>query len=68
MLCAYIEILKYMFQYELSSSKDLMRVCFAGRLADDIEALSDEAAVEFTVLQLKRILPTACEPVCTSDS
>jgi polyamine oxidase len=40
----------------------------AGRLADDIEALSDEAAVEFTVLQLKRILPTACEPVCTSDS
>ncbi|CAM6030844.1 unnamed protein product [Sphagnum balticum] len=35
----------------------------AGRLADDIEALSDEAAVEFTVLQLKRILPTACEPI-----
>jgi protoporphyrinogen oxidase len=57
-----------MFQYEFSISKDLMQVCFAGRLADDIEALSDEAAVEFTVLQLKRILPTACEPVCTSDS
>jgi hypothetical protein len=39
----------------------------AGRLADDIEMLSDEAAVHFAILQLKRILPTASDPVCTSS-
>ncbi|CAM6015894.1 unnamed protein product [Sphagnum balticum] len=35
----------------------------AGRLADDIEMLSDEVAVHFAVLQLKRILPTASDPI-----
>lgn len=35
----------------------------AGRLANDIEKLSDEAAASFAVLQLKNILPDASEPV-----
>ncbi|KAJ7516506.1 hypothetical protein O6H91_22G060800 [Diphasiastrum complanatum] len=35
----------------------------AGRLANDIEHLSDEAAASFAVLQLKRILPNATEPL-----
>ncbi|KAJ7516509.1 hypothetical protein O6H91_22G060800 [Diphasiastrum complanatum] len=34
-----------------------------GRLANDIEHLSDEAAASFAVLQLKRILPNATEPL-----
>jgi polyamine oxidase len=35
----------------------------AGRLADDVEKLSDEAAASFAVSQLKKILPNAAEPV-----
>ncbi|KAH9287770.1 hypothetical protein KI387_031887, partial [Taxus chinensis] len=35
----------------------------AGRLANDIEKMSDEAAASFAVLQLKRILPHASEPI-----
>lgn len=35
----------------------------AGRLAHDIEKMSDEAAAKFAFLQLKRILPDASEPV-----
>uniref|UniRef100_A0A0D6QVW7 Amine oxidase domain-containing protein n=1 Tax=Araucaria cunninghamii TaxID=56994 RepID=A0A0D6QVW7_ARACU len=35
----------------------------AGSLANDIEKMSDEAAASFAVLQLKRILPHALEPV-----
>lgn len=35
----------------------------AGRLAHDIEKMSDEAAANFAFLQLKRILPGASEPV-----
>ncbi|OAE34520.1 hypothetical protein AXG93_1515s1020 [Marchantia polymorpha subsp. ruderalis] len=35
----------------------------AGRLANDIEKLSDEAAASFAVMQLKRILPNAAEPI-----
>ncbi|CAM6083218.1 unnamed protein product [Calypogeia fissa] len=34
----------------------------AGKLANDIEKLSDEAAASFAVLQLKKILPNAAEP------
>ena len=36
----------------------------AGRLARDIEKMSDEAAAKFAFLQLKGILPDASEPVC----
>lgn len=39
----------------------------AGRLANDIEKLSDEAAASFAVLQLKKILPNAAEPVRTNN-
>lgn len=35
----------------------------AGQLANDIERMSDEAATSFAVLQLKRILPHASEPI-----
>ncbi|KAF3778948.1 putative polyamine oxidase 2 [Nymphaea thermarum] len=35
----------------------------AGRLANDIEKLSDEAAVSFAFSQLKRILPDATDPI-----
>ncbi|XP_072994165.1 polyamine oxidase 3-like isoform X2 [Typha latifolia] len=35
----------------------------AGRLAHDIEKMSDEAAANFAYLQLKRILPDASEPI-----
>eukprot|EP00271_Cylindrocystis_brebissonii_P020904 TRINITY_DN7200_c0_g2_i1.p1 TRINITY_DN7200_c0_g2~~TRINITY_DN7200_c0_g2_i1.p1 ORF type:complete len:505 (-),score=49.49 TRINITY_DN7200_c0_g2_i1:1246-2760(-) len=35
----------------------------AGSLADDLERMSDEAAVEFTMTQLRRILPSAPEPL-----
>ncbi|KAL3684178.1 hypothetical protein R1sor_002200 [Riccia sorocarpa] len=35
----------------------------AGRLANDMEKLSDEAAISFAVTQLKRILPHAVDPV-----
>ncbi|KAL4200624.1 hypothetical protein AMTRI_Chr02g212090 [Amborella trichopoda] len=35
----------------------------AGRLAHDIEKMSDEAAANFAVLQLKRILPSASDPI-----
>ncbi|XP_077243793.1 polyamine oxidase 2-like [Tasmannia lanceolata] len=35
----------------------------AGRLAHDIEKMSDEAAANFAFLQLKRILPDASEPI-----
>ena len=35
----------------------------AGRLAHDIEKMSDEAAANFAFLQLRRILPDASEPV-----
>ncbi|GLJ53736.1 hypothetical protein SUGI_1146630 [Cryptomeria japonica] len=35
----------------------------AGRLANDIEKMSDEAAANFAILQLKRILPHASEPI-----
>ncbi|XP_057833867.1 polyamine oxidase 2 isoform X2 [Cryptomeria japonica] len=35
----------------------------AGRLANDIEKMSDEAATNFAVSQLKRILPHASEPI-----
>lgn len=35
----------------------------AGRLAHDIEKMSDEAAASFAFLQLKRILPDASEPI-----
>lgn len=35
----------------------------AGRLADDIEKLSDEAAASFAFSQLKRIFPDATDPV-----
>ena len=37
----------------------------AGRLAHDIEKMSDEAAAKFAFLQLKQILPDASEPVRT---
>lgn len=35
----------------------------AGRLAHDIDKLSDEAAANFAFLQLKKILPDASEPI-----
>lgn len=35
----------------------------AGRLACDIEKLSDEAAAQFAFSQLKKILPNAAEPI-----
>ncbi|XP_020270231.1 probable polyamine oxidase 2 isoform X2 [Asparagus officinalis] len=35
----------------------------AGRLAHDIEKMSDEAAANFAFLQLKQILPDASEPI-----
>ncbi|KAI5069121.1 hypothetical protein GOP47_0015422 [Adiantum capillus-veneris] len=35
----------------------------AGQLADDIEKLSDEAAARFAVVQLKRMLPGASDPL-----
>eukprot|EP00250_Pteridium_aquilinum_P000886 c11066_g2_i1 orf=1-342(+) len=35
----------------------------AGSLANDIEKMSDEAAASFAVMQLKRILPHAAEPI-----
>ncbi|CAN6455277.1 unnamed protein product [Victoria cruziana] len=35
----------------------------AGRLADDIEKLSDEAAASFAFSQLKRIFPDATDPI-----
>ncbi|KAG0559035.1 hypothetical protein KC19_10G073400 [Ceratodon purpureus] len=35
----------------------------AGRLANDIEQLSNEAAANFAIRQLKRILPNAAEPI-----
>lgn len=35
----------------------------AGKLANDIEKMSDEAATTFAVLQLKNILPHASEPI-----
>ncbi|KAF3647976.1 putative polyamine oxidase 4 [Capsicum annuum] len=35
----------------------------AGRLACDLEKLSDESAVEFAMLQLKKIFPDATKPV-----
>uniref|UniRef100_A0A804PTZ2 Amine oxidase domain-containing protein n=1 Tax=Zea mays TaxID=4577 RepID=A0A804PTZ2_MAIZE len=35
----------------------------AGRLARDIEKMSDEAAAQFAFSQLKKILPNAAEPV-----
>ncbi|KAL5977168.1 Polyamine oxidase 2 [Asimina triloba] len=35
----------------------------AGRLAHDIEKMSDEAAANFAFLQLKHILPEASEPI-----
>eukprot|EP00262_Sarcandra_glabra_P010970 TRINITY_DN26677_c0_g1_i1.p1 TRINITY_DN26677_c0_g1~~TRINITY_DN26677_c0_g1_i1.p1 ORF type:complete len:492 (+),score=70.63 TRINITY_DN26677_c0_g1_i1:319-1794(+) len=35
----------------------------AGRLAHDIEKMSDEAAANFAFLQLKRILPDASDPI-----
>lgn len=35
----------------------------SGRLANDIEKMSDEAASSFAVLQLKTILPHASEPI-----
>lgn len=36
----------------------------AGRLAHDIEKMSDESAAKFAFSQLKEILPDASEPVC----
>eukprot|EP00249_Psilotum_nudum_P018171 c26674_g1_i2 orf=1483-2727(+) len=36
----------------------------AGRLANEIEKMSDEAAAGFAVTQLKRILPHVSDPVC----
>lgn len=38
----------------------------AGRLARDIEKMSDEAAAQFAFSQLKKILPNAAEPVSLS--
>lgn len=38
----------------------------AGRLAHDIEKMSDEAAARFAFSQLNEILPDASEPVCVS--
>ncbi|XP_043700582.1 polyamine oxidase 2 [Telopea speciosissima] len=35
----------------------------AGQLAQDIEKMSDEAAVNFAFMQLKKILPDASEPI-----
>uniref|UniRef100_A0A1D1ZGQ1 Putative polyamine oxidase 2 n=2 Tax=Anthurium amnicola TaxID=1678845 RepID=A0A1D1ZGQ1_9ARAE len=35
----------------------------AGRLAHDIEKMTDEAAAQFAFLQLKKILPDAAEPI-----
>lgn len=35
----------------------------AGRLANDIERLSDVAAADFAIKQMKKILPNASEPV-----
>lgn len=35
----------------------------AGRLANEIEQLSNEAAANFAIRQLKRILPNAAEPI-----
>jgi polyamine oxidase len=35
----------------------------AGRLAKDIEKMSDEAAADFAFAQLKKILPDASSPV-----
>jgi len=35
----------------------------AGRLARDIEKMSDETAAQFAFSQLKKILPNAAEPV-----
>lgn len=35
----------------------------AGALANDLEKLSDEAAADFVMLQLKRMFPDACNPV-----
>lgn len=40
----------------------------SGRLAHDLENMSDEAAASFAFKQLKRILPNASEPVCTHIS
>ena len=37
----------------------------AGRLANDIERLSDVAAADFAIKQMKKILPNASEPVLT---
>lgn len=39
----------------------------SGGLANDIEQLSNEAAANFAIRQLKRILPNAAEPVCVLD-
>jgi polyamine oxidase len=35
----------------------------SGRLAKDIEKMSDEAAANFAFVQLKKILPDASSPV-----
>lgn len=35
----------------------------AGKLANDIEKMSDEAAAKFAFMQLKKILPDASDPV-----
>ncbi|CAN1229388.1 Polyamine oxidase 2, partial [Linum perenne] len=40
----------------------------AGQLARDIEKMSDEAAANFAVLQLKRILPDASPPVMPNEN
>lgn len=36
----------------------------AGRFAYDLEKLTNEAAAEFVMLQLKKMFPNATEPVC----
>ncbi|KAJ7292315.1 hypothetical protein O6H91_Y285600 [Diphasiastrum complanatum] len=53
----------YFLNLHKATGHPAMMYMSAGRLANDIEHLSDEVATSFAVLQLKRILPNATELV-----
>lgn len=53
----------YFLNLHKATSHPVLVYMPAGRLARDIEKMSDQAAAKFAFLQLKGILPDASEPV-----
>lgn len=53
----------YFLNLHKATGNPILVYMAAGALANDLEKLSDEAAADFVMLQLKRMFPNATDPV-----